>query len=109
MPGSRFCVAALNVLQNSMMLSPRWPSAGPIGGEGFALPAGTCNLMIPTIFLAIYVSKSGRSAILNLLDLRILQLDGGGAPEDRDSDLEPRPLFIHVLNEPVERGERPVA
>jgi hypothetical protein len=40
-PGSIFEVCALNALQNSMMLRPRWPSAGPIGGEGFALPAGT--------------------------------------------------------------------
>ena len=34
------CVRALNALQNSMMLTPRWPSAGPTGGLGFALPAG---------------------------------------------------------------------
>ena len=40
-PGSIFCVCALNALQNSMMLRPRWPSAGPMGGDGFALPAGT--------------------------------------------------------------------
>src|SRR5580658_2887698 len=52
MPGSIFWVAALNALQNSMMLRPRWPRAGPIGGDGFALPAGTCSLIIPTIFLA---------------------------------------------------------
>ena len=44
-PGSTPCVCALNALQNSMMFSPRWPSAGPIGGLGFALPAGTCSLM----------------------------------------------------------------
>src|ERR1700710_1467392 len=35
------CVLALNALQNSMMLRPRWPSAGPIGGDGLARPAGT--------------------------------------------------------------------
>ncbi len=35
-PGSSFCVAALNALQNSMMLRPRCPSAGPTGGEGLA-------------------------------------------------------------------------
>ena len=52
-PGSMPCVWALNALQNSMMLRPRWPSAGPIGGEGFALPAGTCSLMKPTTFFAI--------------------------------------------------------
>ena len=44
-PCSIFCVAALKALQNSMMLRPRCPSAGPIGGDGFACPAGTCNLM----------------------------------------------------------------
>jgi hypothetical protein len=35
------------------MFKPRCPSAGPIGGLGFALPAGTCNLMKPIIFFAI--------------------------------------------------------
>src|SRR5207237_515941 len=34
-----------NCLQNSMMFTPCWPSAGPIGGEGLAEPAGTCSLM----------------------------------------------------------------
>src|ERR1700729_481448 len=53
MPGSIFWVAALNALQNSMMLRPRCPRAGTIGGAGFALHAGTCSLIIPTIFLAI--------------------------------------------------------
>src|SRR4030095_9378959 len=49
-PASSFCVAALNCLQNSGMLTPRWPSAGPIGGEGLACPAGTWSLMYPSIF-----------------------------------------------------------
>ena len=31
-----FCVAALNSLQNAMMLTPRGPSAVPTGGAGFA-------------------------------------------------------------------------
>src|SRR5262250_633221 len=60
-PGSIFCVCALNALQNSMMFNPRWPSAGPIGGLGFALPAGTCNLMKPTIFFAIFGLLVGSS------------------------------------------------
>ena len=55
-PGSTLCVCALNALQNSMMFRPRWPSAGPIGGLGFALPAGTCSLMKPTIFFATALS-----------------------------------------------------
>src|SRR5438093_11969349 len=52
-PFSNFCVCALNALQNSMMLRPRWPSAGPIGGDGLAAPAGTCNLRKPVTFFAI--------------------------------------------------------
>src|SRR6185436_1524989 len=55
-PGSIFWVWALNALQNSMMLRPRWPSAGPMGGDGFALPAGTCSLIKPTIFFAMLLS-----------------------------------------------------
>jgi hypothetical protein len=37
------CVLELNALQNSMMFAPCCPSAGPIGGAGVALPAGTCS------------------------------------------------------------------
>ena len=44
-PGSALWVAALNALQNSMMLTPCCPSAGPTGGAGLAWPAGTCSLM----------------------------------------------------------------
>src|SRR5690349_19952575 len=35
-------VLAWIALQNSMMLRPRWPNAGPIGGDGSSAPAGTC-------------------------------------------------------------------
>lgn len=41
---SRCAVLALNSLQKSMDFTPRAPSAGPTGGEGVALPAGTVNL-----------------------------------------------------------------
>ena len=54
MPFSIFWVCALNALQNSMMLRPRWPSAGPIGGDGLAAPAGTCNLRNPVTFFRHY-------------------------------------------------------
>src|ERR1700691_3884292 len=40
-PFSSFWVCALNALQNSMIFSPRWPRAGPIGGDRLAAPAGT--------------------------------------------------------------------
>src|SRR3954471_1502091 len=38
-------VAALYALQNSMMLTPCWPSAGPTGGAGVAAPALIWSLM----------------------------------------------------------------
>src|SRR6185437_11171980 len=135
MPGSRFCVCALNVLQNSMMLRPRWPSAGPIGGDGFALPAGTCSLIIPTIFFAILCPRhpgearahscrrfahaigtpTGAGArfaytfCLHLFDLGVFELDRGRPAEDRHRDLDPRPLLVDLLDRAVERGERTVA
>src|SRR5687767_246485 len=62
-PGSTPWVWALNALQNSMMFRPRWPSAGPIGGDGFALPAGTCSFTKPTIFFAMFVFLAGDSAL----------------------------------------------
>ena len=45
-------VWALNALQNSMMLTPCWPSAGPTGGAGFAAPAGIWSLIMVRTFLA---------------------------------------------------------
>src|SRR5438874_5724663 len=48
-------VWALKALQNSMMLTPCWPSAGPTGGAGFAWPPGICSLMSVRTFLAISV------------------------------------------------------
>src|SRR5439155_865421 len=46
-------VCALKALQNSMMLTPCCPSAGPTGGAGLACPPGICSLMIVRTFLAI--------------------------------------------------------
>ena len=53
-------VAALKALQNSIILTPRWPSAGPTGGLGFAWPAGICNLISPMTFLAIAFDPSNQ-------------------------------------------------
>src|SRR3954470_19035042 len=84
-------VAALNSLQNPMMLTPCWPSAGPTGGEGFAFPAGSCSFTIPVTFFAIAVllrGSSGRArgaashADLRLLHLHEIELHRGGATED---------------------------
>src|SRR5580693_5108464 len=135
MPGSRFWVCALNALQNSMMLRPRCPSAGPIGGDGLALPAGTCSLIIPTIFLAILyphpprrsrgpcrhrsargsmdpgLRRDARTAApcSHLLDLGVFELDRGRPAKDRHRDLDPRLLLVDLLDDAVERGERPIA
>src|SRR5499427_11132516 len=50
---SFWLVRALNCLQNSMMLICAWPSAGPTGGAGVALPAGICSFTDPVTFFAI--------------------------------------------------------
>src|SRR5690349_14987597 len=92
------CVAALNALQNSMMLTPRWPSAGPTGGLGFACPAGICSLISPMTFLAILVT----------LHLNKIELDRSSASEDADQHPEfalVRPDFFH---DAVEIDERPI-
>src|ERR1700691_4659719 len=48
---SLFWVRALNCLQNSMMLTCAWPSAGPTGGAGVALPASICTFTWVCTFL----------------------------------------------------------
>src|SRR5207237_6743085 len=48
-------VWALNALQNSMMLTPCWPSAGPTGGAGLACPPGIWSLISVRTFLAMSV------------------------------------------------------
>src|ERR1700683_5788210 len=44
-PFSKAWVCALNALQNSMILTPCWPNAGPTGGLGLGWPAGICSLI----------------------------------------------------------------
>src|SRR5438309_7056857 len=89
------CVCALNALQNSMMLTPRWPSAGPTGGLGFAAPAGICSLISAMTFFAM-----GRA--LRLLHLHEVELDGGGAPEDADQHAQLPLVRLHLLHHAVE-------
>src|SRR5213078_1563389 len=47
-----FCVAALNSLQNAVILTPRGPSAVPTGGAGLACPAGIWSLICAITSLA---------------------------------------------------------
>src|SRR6266702_3884416 len=88
------CVCALNVLQNSMMLTPRWPSAGPTGGLGFACPAGIWSLISAMTFFAMVCS--------GLLDLHEVELDGGGAPENADQHAQLPLVRLHLFHHAVE-------
>src|ERR671936_712394 len=89
-------VCALNALQNSMMLTPCWPSAGPTGGAGFACPPGICSLISVRTFLAISVQ---------LLDLVEGELHRDLALEDVDEHLELLLVRVHVDDLAVEVGE----
>src|SRR3954447_21839779 len=77
-------VCALNVLQNSMMLTPCWPRAGPTGGAGFACPPGIWSLMSVRTFFAM-----GRP-LIELLYLVESELD-------RDLPLEDVPQALQFL------------
>src|SRR5207249_4687891 len=100
-----------------MMFRPRWPSAGPMGGDGLALPAGTCSLIKPTIFFATIGSyrvpaPSPRARLLvalnklNLLDLREIQLHRRCATEDGDRHAHLGFVVVDFLDRAVEVGER---
>src|SRR6218665_4170357 len=90
-------VCALNALQNSMMLTPCWPSAGPTGGAGLALPPGTCSLMSVRTFLDI-------SDLLHLVET---DLDGGLASKDGYQHLELRGIVVDLGDLSREVRERP--
>src|SRR6266508_97815 len=90
-------VCALNALQNSMMLTPCWPSAGPTGGAGLACPPGICSLMSVRTFLAMSVQ---------LLHLVEGQLHGDLALEDIDEHLQLLLVGVDVDDLAVEVGER---
>src|SRR5258708_24921484 len=63
-------VCALNDLQNSMIFTPRWPSAGPTGGDGFAAPAGICSLICPVIFFALSACRPSQTCVAPRQDHR---------------------------------------
>src|SRR3989338_9164764 len=72
-------VASLNLLTKSPILTPCWPSAGPIGGAGLALPAGICNFTTVFIFFAICFNLKNK--ISNLFHLQIIYFYGSFPPE----------------------------
>src|SRR4029450_13106437 len=93
------CVRALNALQNSMMLTPCWPSAGPTGGDGFACPAGHCSFTIATTFFA-------NAGLLGLLSVRVIEHDGRRAAEHVHHHLELLLVFHHLVDVAGEVRER---
>src|SRR5688500_12290597 len=92
-------VCALNALQNSMMLTPCWPSAGPTGGAGLACPPGICSLISVRIFFAIPTS-------VQLLDLVESELHRHLALEDVDEHLQLLLVGVHVDDLAVEVRQR---
>src|SRR6266478_2507336 len=88
-------VWALKPLQNSMMLTPCWPRAGPTGGDGFAFPAVICSLTTACTFFA----------MSEPFDLVVLELHGGEPPEDGHHDLQLPPLGVEIIDGPLEIHE----
>src|SRR3954452_8993919 len=94
-----FWVCALNALQNSMMLTPCWPRAGPTGGAGLAAPAGICSLIWVRTLRAISVR-------LDLFYLVVSDLDRRLAAEDRDQHLQLRRVLVDLGDLAGEVGQR---
>src|SRR5438093_12267966 len=93
-------VCALNALQNSMMFTPCWPSAGRTGGAGFACPPGIWSLMTVRTFLAMCPYS------VDLLDVVEADLDRHLPLEDVDQDRELLLVAVHLGDLAVEVRER---
>src|SRR3954447_17143386 len=91
------CVWALNALQNSMMFTPCWPSAGPTGGAGLAAPAGTCSLISV---------RTLRAIGLDLLHLVEADFDRSFTSKDRHKDAELAGVVHDFRDLTREVGER---
>src|SRR6476646_2518678 len=105
-----FSVAALYALQNSMMLTPCWPSAGPTGGAGLACPAWICSLISPMTFFfgAMSVSFLFLCSLLDLGDLGEGQFDRCLAAEDGHQHLELLLFGVDLADRGGQRRERAV-
>src|SRR4051812_44579579 len=101
-------VAALYALQNSMMLTPCWPRAGPTGGAGVAAPALICSLMTPASFFLGGMFGFLVCAELELRDLVEGQLDRRLAAEDRHQHLELLAVEVDLVDGRRQRRERAV-
>src|SRR4029077_5802716 len=93
-----------------MMLMPCWPSAGPTGGAGVALPALHCSFTMAWMGFAIsslLVSDvdRGRSDGLHLQEV---WPDRWRAAEDADHHLDLASLVVHFVHDPGESTERSI-
>src|SRR5271166_2232266 len=109
-------VFALNCLQNSMMLICAWPSAGPTGGAGVALPAAICNFTEPVAFFAIanpYRPRRAQTADVslrnNLLNLPKSKFHRSRASEDGDHHFQCLAVFVDFVHHAGEAGKWPFA
>src|ERR1700676_1599961 len=100
-------VAALYALQNSMMLTPCWPSAGPTGGAGLACPAWICRLISPTTFFFFWGMRCWCS-FLDLGDLVEGQFDRCFAAEDGHQHLEFLLFGVDLADRGGQRRKRSV-
>src|SRR5690606_13970483 len=101
-----------------MMFRPRCPSAGPMGGEGLALPAGTCSLIKPTIFFAMLSSlrvqtpaqtdAAGSPGVKNsgLFDLTKIEFHGRCTAKNGDRDTHLAFLVVDFFDVAVEVCKR---
>src|SRR3712207_130354 len=122
-------VAALYALQNSMMLTPCWPSAGPTGGAGVAAPALIWSLMtavnrflggMTSFFVTgwngpvarprreVRAVAGDRVLRLELLDLVERELDRRLPAEDGDQHLQLLLLGVDLVDRGREGRERAV-
>src|SRR5262245_47370641 len=104
-----------------MMARPRWPSAGPIGGEGFAEPAGSCSFRSPVLFFVLAPSLSGADlggwqpphlprsiGQSESLHLPELQFDRRRPAVNAHLNFEQRVLVVNLLDGPMEGRKRTV-
>src|ERR1700752_3873583 len=103
-----FSVAALYALQNSMMLTPCWPSAGPTGGAGLGWPGWICSLVCPMTFFFGAMCCVFLSGFLDLGDLVEGQFDRCFAAEDGHEHLEFLLFGVDLADRGGQGRERPV-
>src|SRR6266436_5536881 len=106
---SFWLVRALNCLQNSIMLICAWPSAGPTGGAGVALPAAICNFTEPVAFFAMMPSPIYKKSLRDFFHLSKFQFHRSRTSEDGNHHFQSLAIFVYVVNHTGKRRERTFA